>query len=281
MDSPKRRQTAFTLIELLVVIAIIAILAAILFPAFAQARESARRTSCLSNVSQVGSGLMMYVQDYDETTPSMYYVYRTRQAVDYWNLLQPYVKSVGLFYCPDYTATGCGWQEFINEPRDQRCIGYGYNWGPMQSFTVTYTQGGLLNDYFYTGQGYGASGRTIAQLVAPAEVFAFGDSNDLPWYTVSINSLLTNFHGASNASMVHGGRGNMAFMDGHARNVMWRGGTGMLGYTPGGRLALPASPTDWSKWCADPAEVVTTDVGRMACSDVARVAASRIQYWPN
>src|SRR5439155_17377217 len=58
---------AFTLIELLVVIAIIAILAAILFPVFAQARESARKTSCLSNAKQLGLGIIMYVQDYDET----------------------------------------------------------------------------------------------------------------------------------------------------------------------------------------------------------------------
>src|SRR3989442_15787846 len=59
----------FTLIELLVVIAIIAILAAILFPVFATARGKARQTSCLSNMKQIGIGLYMYVQDYDETLP--------------------------------------------------------------------------------------------------------------------------------------------------------------------------------------------------------------------
>src|SRR5579885_285931 len=64
-----RRRNAFTLIELLVVIAIIAILAAILFPVFAQAREKARQTACLSNMKQIGLGLMMYLQDYDETLP--------------------------------------------------------------------------------------------------------------------------------------------------------------------------------------------------------------------
>jgi prepilin-type N-terminal cleavage/methylation domain-containing protein len=59
----------FTLIELLVVIAIIAILAAILFPVFAQAREKARQTGCLSNVKQIGLGIQMYVQDFDEYVP--------------------------------------------------------------------------------------------------------------------------------------------------------------------------------------------------------------------
>src|SRR5438105_13500688 len=66
----RKRRVAFTLIELLVVIAIIAILAAILFPVFAQARDKARQAACLSNLKQVGSGLAMYVQDYDERLPN-------------------------------------------------------------------------------------------------------------------------------------------------------------------------------------------------------------------
>ncbi len=66
------KQRGFTLIELLVVIAIIAILAAILFPVFAKAREKARQTQCLSNLKQIGNGIMMYTQDYDETMPRSY-----------------------------------------------------------------------------------------------------------------------------------------------------------------------------------------------------------------
>src|SRR6478609_3278648 len=63
------RMRGFTLIELLVVIAIIAVLAAILFPVFAQARDKARQTSCLSNEKQLGMASMQYVQDYDEQFP--------------------------------------------------------------------------------------------------------------------------------------------------------------------------------------------------------------------
>jgi len=61
---------AFTLIELLVVIAIIAILAAILFPVFAQAKESAKKTQCLSNTKNLGLGIIMYTGDFDDTFPN-------------------------------------------------------------------------------------------------------------------------------------------------------------------------------------------------------------------
>ncbi len=86
------RKTGFTLIELLVVIAIIAILAAILFPVFARARENARRASCMSNMKQIGLGVMQYLQDYDE---------RYMPDHEEWvNAVQPYIKSQQIFRCP-------------------------------------------------------------------------------------------------------------------------------------------------------------------------------------
>ncbi len=92
-------QKAFTLIELLVVIAIIAILAAILFPVFARARENARRSSCLSNMKQLGLGVAQYVQDYDSNFPVT-----PNQGATYgpgWTkVLFPYVKSAQIFRCP-------------------------------------------------------------------------------------------------------------------------------------------------------------------------------------
>jgi len=92
----------FTLIELLVVIAIIAILAAILFPVFAQVREKARSISCLSNEKQIGLALTEYVQDYDEHFAAGVNGYGGGSG---WaGQLYPYVKSTGVFHCPDDTT---------------------------------------------------------------------------------------------------------------------------------------------------------------------------------
>lgn len=99
---------AFTLIELLVVIAIIALLAAILFPVFSRARENARRSSCQSNLKQIGIGILQYSQDFDELMPNS----RTSTGTSFtqwvpWQVnIQPYVKSAQVFKCPSNPATG-------------------------------------------------------------------------------------------------------------------------------------------------------------------------------
>jgi prepilin-type N-terminal cleavage/methylation domain-containing protein/prepilin-type processing-associated H-X9-DG protein len=97
------QRSGFTLIELLVVIAIIAILAAILFPVFARARENARRTSCLSNLKQIGLGVMQYTQDYDEFYPitATFGTSYGGNRFGYWKVYTyPYVKSTQLYACP-------------------------------------------------------------------------------------------------------------------------------------------------------------------------------------
>lgn len=100
---------AFTLIELLVVIAIIAILAAILFPVFAQARAKARQASCLSNMKQMGFGVMMYANDYDETYPPA--IIRAGSACNggagcrgmasWKTVTYPYTKNISIYECPE------------------------------------------------------------------------------------------------------------------------------------------------------------------------------------
>ena len=100
-----RKPAGFTLIELLVVIAIIAILAAILFPVFAKAREKARQTACLSNMKQIGTGVMMYVQDYDELYPMRYGGAcppdcENDKTRSWKNMIVPYIKNYEIYRCP-------------------------------------------------------------------------------------------------------------------------------------------------------------------------------------
>ena len=99
--SRKLQLSGFTLIELLVVIAIIAILAAILFPVFARARENARRSSCMSNMKQLGLGIMQYTQDYDERFPAGLPNGNNWKGIGWAGMINPYVKSAQIFSCPD------------------------------------------------------------------------------------------------------------------------------------------------------------------------------------
>ena len=128
MQSSSR--SGFTLIELLVVIAIIAILAAILFPVFAQAREKARQSVCVSNNKQWSTAILMYVQDYDETFPLAFGWHPaigwgwqfvghyppnwvgngpnyTNLQRGYWmNSTQPYIKELKIALCPSAATDG-------------------------------------------------------------------------------------------------------------------------------------------------------------------------------
>ena len=118
----------FTLIELLIVIAIIALLAAMLFPVFARARENARRTSCQSNLKQIGLGLLQYVGDYDDKMPASAYGgvaadSNNTTAYKWMDAIFPYVKSEQLFVCP--SDSGAEYIYNKNIPAGQTSQKYG------------------------------------------------------------------------------------------------------------------------------------------------------------
>lgn len=241
-----RRHTAFTLIELLVVIAIIAILAAILFPVFAQAREKARAISCLSNVKQIGTSFYMYVQDYDETTPAL------GNGWDWEAKVYPYTKNAQLYFCPDRSDC-CDNYDYtskigVNISPTGKEIGYGYNWGFHRR------GGGMLGgqqpDPGNPGNTY-IPGITLAAMVSPAQLFAFGDSYDTPRVTMCMTFLLCTWTGTSNSSLRHsGGHFNVSFADGHAKAVYYR--AGWMNGAEADRFARPRATEQVSYYCADP-----------------------------
>jgi prepilin-type N-terminal cleavage/methylation domain-containing protein/prepilin-type processing-associated H-X9-DG protein len=263
---------AFTLIELLVVIAIIAILAAILFPVFAQAKEAAKKTSCLSNVKQMGLAFFMYANDYDDNTepfkvinggttvvyganpgktePAFYNGAST--GAGYWfDLLQPYTKNFGILFCPDRNLVDPGdVQGFVppgTNSNDE--VGYGYDDG-----FVSDSGFGLTSQVLDTANGkYIRPGKNLSQVVSSADTVAFGDSYDTGSMSAAMDNIFSGSDGPSGTSKIrHTARLNYAFVDGHAKNIAMIAGTFTNPGGPWAPVARAASQTDALKWCYDP-----------------------------
>jgi prepilin-type N-terminal cleavage/methylation domain-containing protein/prepilin-type processing-associated H-X9-DG protein len=205
------RRVGFTLVELLVVIAIIAILAAILFPVFAKARESARGASCKSNLRQIGQGWMMYVQDYDERTPFNTWASASglrpepARAIMVYRI-QPYVKNEGILICPSDDANG-GCQ---GRSRPGTAAEDGVD-GALRCVWFSYASEN--NDRINNGSA-------LAALDAPAATcLAFDSSRYFGTPESNIDSFGWSSNGNRNADFLarHNGQLNVVFADGHVR----------------------------------------------------------------
>jgi len=155
MSNPtKKHRFGFTFIELLFVIAIISILAAILFPVFGRARENARRTSCASNLKQIGLGLLQYTQDYDEQFPAAGMSGTQSLGYGWGGDIFPYVKSTQVFACPS----------------DSSELNTTYNVAPYTTYPrVSYAINASIFFNYYNYNGFPAAQGKVAAFTAPTK----------------------------------------------------------------------------------------------------------------
>ncbi|MBC8140615.1 MAG: DUF1559 domain-containing protein [Armatimonadetes bacterium] len=249
----KRGEFAFTLIELLVVIAIIAILAAILFPVFAQAREKARATACLSNTKQIGLAMMAYSQDYDEKMVRGWYGNggfgrsRANPAPDdrykWMDAIEPFVKNQQLFSCPN-NPKGLAQRPGDGDARGRylpaKQLGAANNNDTLDEDERYY--GSYAINSAYWGEDRSRKGpandTTLAAISSPADTiwamdgngsyqFAWPNQNEDPEVirkNADISYLCNKFTDENNlqeGAIIdrHQGRTNAIYCDGHAKSV--------------------------------------------------------------
>ena len=268
-----RKNAGFTLIELLVVIAIIAILAAILFPVFAQARESARQTTCLSNLKQIALADLMYVQDYDETfvpvggtseqpwpdantTPDKMTRLatdpvtgaQTAKPVNGWSLnLLPYIKNRGIFQCPsmDHSFNGANECSPFNGKPMTNNYAYNYWLGADDSYP--------FGDYALAPDKSAKfiAPLTIGALAQPAGVVMHFHSGSVPpygtnWGCVYVTIELPDFYNKIRPRVRHKDGDNFVMADGHAK---WfqvkKGDSAATGTGPNASIVIWKSKGIW------------------------------------
>jgi prepilin-type N-terminal cleavage/methylation domain-containing protein len=245
MKRHRRTDRGFTLIELLVVIAIIAILAAILFPVFAQAREKARMTACLSNCKQIGIAVLMYAQDYDDAivpwVTGRAYVGQPAVERSWVSKVQPYIKNgdpinvgtaaapkwqaAGTFICPSFSDAShkrgaekadCDGPGGLDGyyPQTHVFADYGIVWPALNTFGT-----GTLADPFWIYPGSGPESkapggfltRTMVEVLRPAETALISDGQTWVgggFFVVTVGC---------EASEMHQSGANHIFLDGHAK----------------------------------------------------------------
>jgi prepilin-type N-terminal cleavage/methylation domain-containing protein/prepilin-type processing-associated H-X9-DG protein len=222
---PRRR--GFTLIELLVVIAIIAILAAILFPVFAQARDRARMSACISNMRQIGTAVMMYAGDYDETFPYVTFYsakgnWGAKGDMTYtWkNAIRPYLKNLDVFACPSNPSSrSVPGVPNTDGPAKPGMNSAGWEWEPEQRLPVSYSMSSCTATWYpqNTKEGKSSPPLNQAQVVRPSETLFICEST---WGNSDMHAawLWTTCPGvfAHSTKTV-----NIIFYDGHVKTKKW------------------------------------------------------------
>jgi len=215
----RHARRAFTLIELLVVIAIIAILAAMLFPVFARARESARKTTCASNLRQLGLAAHMYAQDADEYLPCDYYPCNSSTThMRLVNQLNPYTKNRQIMYCPSAPAIGTWMPDFVETDANKAAGNISYYYYSFDRRLNTVTPG---NPSFSTWiawgflPGRGVPGPRVMTEIWDSDCWLFTDG----WCRMTREQYGVTLHESHNGSI------NVCYLDGH---VKFQGGPAQL-----------------------------------------------------
>lgn len=274
------KRSAFTLIELLVVIAIIAILAAILFPVFAQAKLAAKKTQALAHAKQIGTAAHIYATDYDDFFPSVY------DGGEYGGnpqgVLIPYIKNWNIWYVNREDSSG---------PSSDRAD-FGYNWG----YEIRSAEAMVSEEICTTGAPVTSCsgnrvnrGKSITQMVNPADLFAFGDSYDTWRMTMGGDGWqLDTFPTGTvfrNSRLRYGGKLVMVYADSHAKTVAFKGGAVSWGRK--GRITSPKSLEQRiNGYCADPDATMRPfprsgyPLGSMTCRQFVSIPeASGVVWW--
>lgn len=252
----KKSHKGFTLIELLVVIAIISILAAILFPVFARARENARRASCMSNLKQIGLGILQYTQDYDEKYPPNWNCQTSTASCPaeeldtdsskpsgvfnasgsgggsghyrtWMDFIFPYVKSIQIFVCPSSVVAKTS---------------------PNYGYSVAF--GGNSNYYAsFGGTGTSYIPLAMAAVTRPAEVICVSEYSSNYSFTALPYNMSSNAAIATNNIVTpHLDGGNQVFADGHVK--WWSRGTMVANVGSTLTTCNLASPNETSSYCS-------------------------------
>lgn len=243
------RRRAFTLIELLVVIAIIAILAAILFPVFAQAKESAKRTQCISNGRQIGMALRMYIDSYEDTFP-IFYAYNSEPAANRPGHkgveveLLPYTRNQNIFRSPfdqggpytqvDVPGAASYWAAYGSSYRFTQCM-----------FTMAAGESSSNNNLYNFDRRV-----SDAQIEFPAETRVMR-LEMYPFFSKKVDVGCSRYGYDCDPPYNYFRDwdrlgGTMIFGDGHAKHIVSAGQFDQTRVNPEGKRSGDSDPTSWS-----------------------------------